>query len=550
MVIAGLLLGGARSHAGPLPVGLHGYARYRSASPSSLPRDTVGGEVLGRYLAFITEQRAALKKPGVTEAERQSGHAALNDLLIWSSSRTEGQLAADVPLEVYLRLKAEHALRLREDGVRSARVEVKLEEFHRWADARRQALADAHFRRLGHDGLLTESALYEATQRALVDAVLDWAYAHTRDPDFPRKSPSEVGLYLLARNSLLASAVEAGRNAPPTWDPTPEPPPIPPEEMVLELAVGLLPIAGEVADVKGVVLGQSLLGYPLSGGERLLCAVSVALPVVSGRLLTEGAQGVERVALLTGRSLREVQVLQRVAQHLSPQEAQQIRQVLRAAGRGEAVSAEDVAKLQALAKRLEGPLAEAGRVLSQGKRVALVGSRVTGEGARLVPGSAEHLAQAWVDYQFRHPGKYRHFQYAVDPEWERLYQTVIKNKEAGGEFEKAVLKSKGQQKNTALMLPPPGSKAEGFVPDAVRGNPEELVWGQPYHFVEAKGRAEMALTGNLKAMIDYVEEYGGYVEVYFRSAKHPAGPTHVTRPLEDALRELTQDGRALSDVYP
>ncbi|RKH57480.1 hypothetical protein D7V93_18365 [Corallococcus llansteffanensis] len=526
---------------------MHGYARYHSASPSSLPRDTVGGEVLGRYLAFITEQRAALKKPGVTEAERQAGHAALNDLLLWASSRTEGQLAADAPLEVYLRLKVEHAQRLREDGVRLARVEVKLDEYHRWADARRQAVAGAHFRRLGRDGLLTESALYEATQRALVDAVLDWAYSHTLDPDFVRKSPSEVALYLLARDSLLASAVEAGRNAPPTWDPSPEPPGIPPEELVLEIAVGLLPVAGEVADVTGVVLGQSILGYPLSDGERLLCAVSVALPVVSGRLLTEGAQG---VALLTGRSLREVQVLQRVAQHLSPQEAQQIRQVLRAAGRGGAVSAEDVAKLQAVAKRLEGPLAEAGRVLGQGKRVALVGSRVTAEGVRLVPGSAEHLAQAWVDYQFRHPAKYRHFQYAVDPEWERLYQTVIKNKEAGGEFEKAVLKAKGQQKNTALLLPPPGSKAQGFVPDAVKGNPEELVWGQPYHFVEAKGRAEMALTGNLEAMINYVKKYGGYVEVYFRSAKHPAGPTHVTRPLEDALRELTEDGRALPDVYP
>ncbi|GMU02937.1 hypothetical protein KH5H1_70570 [Corallococcus caeni] len=543
-----------------LPVGLHGYGRYHSASPASFARDTawknagsggtVGGEELGRYLAFIREKRAALKQPAVMEAERQVGHAALNDLMLWASARTEEELAKDAPLEVYLRLKAKHAEALREDGKRSARAEAKLEEFHRWADARRQALADAHFRRLGGDGLLTESPLYEEMQLALLDAVLDWAYAHTEDPDFPRKSPSEVALYLLARDSILASAVEASRFAPPTWDPAREPPGIPPEEVVLEIALGLLPVTGEVADVGGVVLGQSLLGYPLTDGERLLCAVSVALPVVSGRLLSEGAQGVERVALLTGRSLREVQVLQRVVQHLSPQEAQELRRVLRAAGRGESVSAEDVARLQGLAKRLEAPLAEAGRVLAQGKRVALVGSRATEEGARLVPGSAEHLAQAWVDYQFRHPGKYPRFKYAVDPEWERLYQTVIQNKGAGSAFEQSVLQGRKLPKNSSLLMPPPGSKAQGFVPDAVTGHKGDLVWGSPYDFVEVKGRAELALTGNIRAMIEYVQKYGGSLELWIRSAKHAEGATQLTKPLRTEIEKLKQLGRADIQFFP
>ncbi|RKH70547.1 hypothetical protein D7X96_10975, partial [Corallococcus interemptor] len=510
----------------------------------------VGGVELGRYLAFIREKKAALKQPAVTETERQVGHAALNDLMLWASARTEEELAKDAPLEVYLRLKAKHAQALLEDGRRSARAEAKLEEFHRWAEARRQVLADAHFRRLGSDGLLTESALYEETQLALLDAVLDWAYAHTEDPDFPRKSPSEVAVYLLARDSLLASAVEAGRFAPPAWDPAREPPAIPPEEVVLEIALGLLPVTGEVGDISGVVLGRSLLGYPLTDGERLLCAVSVALPVVSGRLLSEGAQGAERVALLTGRSLREVQVLQRVVQHLSPQEAQELRRVLRAAGRGEAVSAEDVERLRALAKRLEAPLAEAGRVLARGKRVALVGSRATAEGARLVPGSAEHLAQAWVDYQFRHPGKYPRFSYAVDPEWERLYRTVIQNKGAGSAFEQSVLQSRKLPKNTDLLLPPPGSKAQGFVPDAVTGHKGDLVWGSPYDFVEVKGRAELALTGNLKAMIQYVQKYGGSIELWIRSAKHPEGATRLTGPLTEELNDLVKEGQAAVRPFP
>ena len=224
--------------------------------------------------------------------------------------------------------------------------------------------------------------------------------------------------------------------------------------------------------------------------------------------------------------------------------------MLRAAGRGDAVSAEDVAKLQAVAKRLECPLAEAGRVLGQGKRVALVGSRVTAEGARLVPGSAEHLAQAWVDYQFRHPGKYRRFQYAVDPEWERLYQTVIKNKGAGSEFEQAVLKNQGHPKNTSLLLPPPGSKAQGFVPDAVTGRPSDLVWGSPYDFVEVKGRAELSLTGNLEAMMDYVDKYGGSIELWIRSSKHPAGATHLSGPLRKQLEALRSDGTRQHPLLP
>ncbi|HYO51475.1 hypothetical protein, partial [Archangium sp.] len=47
---------------------------------------------------------------------------------------------------------------------------------------------------------------------------------------------------------------------------------------------------------------------------------------------------------------------------------------------------------------------------------------------------------------------------------------------------------------------------------SVKGNPAELVWGQPYPFVEAKARKELSLTGNLKAMIEYVEKYGGHLE--------------------------------------
>jgi hypothetical protein len=228
----------------------------------------------------------------------------------------------------------------------------------------------------------------------------------------------------------------------------------------------------------------------------------------------------------------------------------EIQRIMRAAGRGETLAQEDLAKLRALARRLEGPLAEVAAAVRAGERVSLLGSRVSAEGVRLVPGGAEHMAQAWVDYQFRNPGKYPRIRYAMDAEWERLYRTVLKNKEKGGEFEQAVLKARGYEKNTALLLPPPGSEFQGFIPDAVVGHPDELVWGKPYHFVEVKGRADMALIGNLEAMINYVKEYGGHIEVWLRSTRHPSGGTRLTKPLRDGLQELSGEGRARVAFYP
>jgi len=58
-------------------------------------------------------------------------------------------------------------------------------------------------------------------------------------------------------------------------------------------------------------------------------------------------------------------------------------------------------------------------------------------------------------------------------------------------------------------LPLRGAGGVGFIPEAVKRHKGVLVWGQPYDFVEIKSRKEMSWTGNLTAMIDYVERYGG-----------------------------------------
>jgi hypothetical protein len=54
----------------------------------------------------------------------------------------------------------------------------------------------------------------------------------------------------------------------------------------------------------------------------------------------------------------------------------------------------------------------------------------------------------------------------------------------------------------------------------------------------------MSLTGNLKAMIDYVKQYGGHLELWIRSAKHPDGATKLSEPLKQELELLRQQGNA------
>jgi hypothetical protein len=160
------------------------------------------------------------------------------------------------------------------------------------------------------------------------------------------------------------------------------------------------------------------------------------------------------------------------------------------------------------------------------------------------------MAQCWIEYQFRYLSRVKGFSYAVDPKWEALYRGILKNKAAGGVFEEEILKANKYEKNIAMMLPPPESGMDGFIADSVLGNPEELSWGKPYHFVEIKGRQDMALTGNLEAMLKYVQKYGGHIEVWFRSAKHSAGATKLTGPLERTLADLEKLGLANVRRYP
>ncbi|MBN1208338.1 MAG: hypothetical protein JXB05_25990 [Myxococcaceae bacterium] len=502
-------------------------------------------------MAFIRGKERELRQAGVPEQERRTGQRALREMYVSLRERSEAELRRQAPEEEYLRRKAEKAQEERREAARWEAVERKLEEYDEWARQVRSASGE-RYRRVGREYLLTESLLREKSLEVLAGAVLDWAWTHTSDPDFLRRSPSEVALYLLAKRSALAQVVRLGQEARPHLDYTPleDGEEAPPEELALELMVGLVPGVGELADAKAAATGYSFTGRRLSEEEKKLALLCVMLPFLSSRLLNSGEELLERVALLSGRSLEEARVLQRVAQHLAPQEVKEVERVLQAAAREGRLSEENLRLLERIAQRLEKPLAEAASSLRQGGKVSLVGARTNAAGARLVPGSAEHMSQAWVDYQFRHPEKYGRFTYAPQAQWQRQYRSILENKGAGSEFEQAVLKARGSEKNTVMMMPPPGSEAQGFIADSVAGNPGELVWGKPYRFVEVKGREKMALTGNLEAMLEYVGTHGGYIEVWLRSAEHAKGQTQLTKPLLRKMKELIERGMADVKYFP
>ncbi len=242
-------------------------------------------------------------------------------------------------------------------------VQRKLAEYETWG----RKLLDTYApppRRLAPGYLLSESPLREHSLRALGNATLAWAYSHTEDPDFLRRTPEEVALYLLASRSALASAVQLGRLAPVQLDYNEafDPDTFPAEDLVLELLVGLTPGAGEVTDAQAAVTGYSLTGHALTRAERVVCALGVLLPFVTGAVLMKaGEEGAARLALLTGRGLDEVEVLSRVASHLSPSDAKEIERLLAAASRGHSFTEEEFALPRAGGSRPGGPVARGGR---------------------------------------------------------------------------------------------------------------------------------------------------------------------------------------------
>jgi hypothetical protein len=92
-------------------------------------------------------------------------------------------------------------------------------------------------------------------------------------------------------------------------------------------------------------------------------------------------------------------------------------------------------------------------------------------------------------------------------------------------------------KNQLTMVNPDPKKVN-FKPDHIGGNPTSLEWGKPYHFEEIKDWAVMSDTGNLSAMLDYVDNISGcQLTIYYKSN------TYMSGPLRNIIEGLMKKGK-------
>jgi hypothetical protein len=166
----------------------------------------------------VRSQKEWLTASAQSKEEKQREQRVLEELVEWALRQGEDTLRGTTPLEAYVEVKVARKQRERAEAERKVAVEAKLNEFFDWAERRWAQVGRERVRSLDSRHLLTEHPLRTQSQDALTGAVLDWALTHSEDEDLLRKSPSEVALYLLARNSSLATALELGRFAPPHLD--------------------------------------------------------------------------------------------------------------------------------------------------------------------------------------------------------------------------------------------------------------------------------------------------------------------------------------------
>lgn len=99
----------------------------------------------------------------------------------------------------------------------------------------------------------------------------------------------------------------------------------------------------------------------------------------------------------------------------------------------------------------------------------------------------------------------------------------------------------GPKNNLTLKNPDPTKP--NFNPDHIEGNPGSVTWGRSYHFKEIKDWTKMKDTGNLSAMLDYVENTSGSrLTIYYRNG------TYMTGPLRTRIEGLMKSGKV--DLIP
>jgi hypothetical protein len=128
-------------------------------------------------------------------------------------------------------------------------------------------------------------------------------------------------------------------------------------------------------------------------------------------------------------------------------------------------------------------------------------------------------------------------------EWEPLANRIWENSAFGTLRERELKEAYDLGPKNLTKMESPNKGGVNFIPDHVAGNPSQLVWGQPYHFEEIKDWAKMSDTGNLSAMLDYVEKTNGStMTIYYKSN------TYMSGPLRGRIESLMKSGKV--DLVP
>jgi Domain of unknown function (DUF4157) len=128
-------------------------------------------------------------------------------------------------------------------------------------------------------------------------------------------------------------------------------------------------------------------------------------------------------------------------------------------------------------------------------------------------------------------------------QWESMAQRIWENSRFGTLRERELKQAYDLTKKNMAKMQNPNAKGVNFIPDHVAGNPSTLDWGKPYHFEEIKDWADMSNTGNLSAMLDYVDTVpGSKLTLYFKSN------TYMSGPLRNRIDALMKSGKV--DLIP
>ena len=176
--------------------------------------------------------------------------------------------------------------------------------------------------------------------------------------------------------------------------------------------------------------------------------------------------------------------------------------MLRAAGRGESVSAEDVERLRAHreaaggAARRSGPRAGPGQARGPGG--------LTGDRGRCAAGAGQRGASGAGVGGLPVPSPGPSIRASSTP-WIRSgsgsTRRSSRTRARAARSNNPCSRARSSPSTLSLRLPPPGQQGRGLRPGCRDGTSRDLVWGSPMGFVEVKGSEELALTGNLKAML-------------------------------------------------